>query len=181
MLIDKRSILKEAEARDAAARTLRAAEEKRKQAEEKNARSAAQRSFTWNVGFGKGEPVMTKEKVAKKVEESAVNAKAAAKETAAKAEPVKAAAAPAKKPVIAKKAVAKKPAAKAAAPKEKVFVQFEGKEIDTASITAEAVKTYKASHKDAVVKTVVVYVKPEESAAYYVINGDASPEYRIDL
>ena len=33
----------------------------------------------------------------------------------------------------------------------------------------------------AAVSEFVVYVKPEENAAYYVINGEGSDSYRIDL
>lgn len=225
MLIDKRSILKEAEARNAAARTLQAAEEKRKQAEEKVARSAACK-LEKKLNLEKGETEMTKEKATKKsvdVEKAAQAAKETAEKTAeavgqAASKAVKAAeknpvasAAVKKAEKAAEKAADKavreaKPAVKKAAksateksrkaadtvkktvrkavakkPEETVYIQFEGKEIDMKELTDAAVKAYQEAHKGAEIKSVEIYVKPEESAAYYVVNGDAAPEYRIDL
>ena len=69
------------------------------------------------------------------------------------------AAAPAKKP-------ARKPAVKST-----VTVQFAGKEFKTADI----VESVKAAYTgEAPIKTVDVYVKPEEGKAYYVVNGDVT-------
>jgi len=68
-----------------------------------------------------------------------------------------------------------------AAPKCTVTVEFAGKSVDTADAVDRAIKAYMKSHKDAVIKTVALYIKPDESAAYYVVNGDASPSYRIAL
>lgn len=63
---------------------------------------------------------------------------------------------------------------KAAAKKttEEVFVQFAGREFNVAAIVADAKAAFKAAEGRKAVKTCQVYVKPEESAAYYVINGD---------
>ena len=45
-----------------------------------------------------------------------------------------------------------------------------GAQVSTADLVKAAVEDYKASNKDAV-KTVDLYVKPEEHTAYYVVNG----------
>lgn len=219
MLIDKRSILKEAEARNAAARTLQAAEEKRRQAEERVVRSAA-RELEKKPNSEKGDAEMSKEKAPKKnVEvEKAVRA---AKETAEKTvEAVSGAAAKAvkaaensavgpsvkkaekaadkavkeAKPVVRRVAQTASEKSKKAAetvnrtvrkavkkPAETVYIQFEGKEVSAEELADAAVKAYQETHPGVEINTVEVYVKPEESAAYYVVNGDAAPEYRMDL
>ena len=83
---------------------------------------------------------------------------ATAKKTTAKAAETKAAV-PAKK-------TTRKPAVKST-----VTVQFAGKEIKT----AEIVESVKAAYTgEAPLKTVDVYVKPEEGKAYYVLNGDVT-------
>ena len=81
------------------------------------------------------------------------------------------AAAPAaeKKPAAKKTAAAeKKPAAKAEAVVV-TKVQFGGNEYDTAEIAEKAKAAFKAESK-AAIKTVNVYIKPEDNAAYFVIN-----------
>lgn len=85
-------------------------------------------------------------------------AKAAAKE-APKAEAKKA-------ETPAKKAPCKKAAAKKTAAKTAVYVQYAGSEksVDEIVEAAKAAAT-------AEVKDITVYVKPEDNAAYYVING----------
>ena len=93
--------------------------------------------------------------------------KAAAKTTTA----AKKTAAAAKKTV--KKAADKKAEVKkAVAAKNVVQLQFAGKDIAVDAIVEAAKADFKANNKGAV-KTVEVYLKPEENAAYYVINGVA--------
>lgn len=53
-----------------------------------------------------------------------------------------------------------------------VYVQYAGKEIDTAKLEEEAKAAFKAAGHSGTVKTVDLYIKPEENAAYYVINQD---------
>ncbi|MBO5035245.1 MAG: hypothetical protein J6C43_06540 [Oscillospiraceae bacterium] len=77
--------------------------------------------------------------------------------------------APAKKETV-KKTAEKKPAAKkAAAPKAaavKVVLEFQGRQVSADDILAAVMaKAGKA-------KTVEVYVKPEDGAAYYVADGE---------
>ena len=66
---------------------------------------------------------------------------------------------------------AKKPAARTAAPKETVKIQFCGDEYDTADIQ-KAVKADAKGKYAGAVKTVEIYVKPMDKAAYYVINSE---------
>ncbi len=65
---------------------------------------------------------------------------------------------------------------KKAAPKKEVkttlFVQYFGKEVAEKDMIASVKKAWtKAGNKVGDIKTITLYVKPEESAVYYVING----------
>ena len=98
----------------------------------------------------------------------------------------------AKKPAARKTAAAKKPSTKAkanakpanktakvaTAPKETVKIQFGADEYDFAKIKkavdADCKKKFKGK-----IKTIEVYIKPEDKAVYYVVNGDFSD--KIDL
>ena len=114
-------------------------------------------------------------KPAAKVEESKLTEKKA--EVQAKAEEIKTVAKDAVKKVEAKAAPKKrgpKPGSKKA-PKEalkpEVIVQYQGRE----SVLEDAIEKAKgefvaAGHRVSSIKSLQVYVKPEESAAYYVIN-----------
>ena len=110
----------------------------------------------------KAEPAK-KETAAKKVEP-------AKKETAAKKETV------AKKTTTAKKATTKKTEVKAS-----VSVQFDGKSYTTEELVKIAKDVWKYDLKKKVgdFKTVEIFVKPEESMAYYVINGTVMGSFGI--
>ena len=110
------------------------------------------------------EEVKTAPKAAKTAPKAA---KAAAKTTkTAKATKEKKAAKPKAAPKAAKAPKAEKTAASAV----KVFVEYQGKQMDVDAIL-EAVKAA-AGVKRA--KSLEVYVKPEDGAAYYVVNGKDS-------
>jgi len=106
--------------------------------------------------------------------------KAEAKVEAPKAEVKKETAkkAPAKKAATTTK---KAPAKKAAAKVETVItVQFQGNEVSIASVEEKVKAQFVAEgNKASSIKSLNVYVKPEESSAYYVINGDITG--RVDL
>ena len=77
--------------------------------------------------------------------------------------------------------VAKKTSTKKTAPKATVTVEAAGKQFDITAIADKAVAAYKAMNEKASVKTVDVYVKPEEGVAYYVINGEGSADFKVEL
>ncbi|MCR5815353.1 MAG: DUF6465 family protein [Ruminococcus sp.] len=127
---------------------------------------------------------------AEKVEKAVKETKTAAKKTAAKAKTAtkKAAATTktaAKKTAAKAKSTAKTTAAKAKTAakkavenKQAVFVQYGDKEVAALDVL-EAVKAdFKANNKGAV-KSVKVYIKPEDNAAYYVVNDKV--EGKVDL
>lgn len=100
----------------------------------------------------------------------------------AKAEAPKAEAKKAEEPKkeTAKKAPAKRTAAKDI--KTSVVVQFAGKEVTEKDLIAAVKKAYtKKGNKVGDIKTIEIYVKPEESAAYYVVNGVGADDYKIEL
>ena len=80
----------------------------------------------------------------------------------------------------AKKATTKKtPAKKEAAPTE-MILQFQGNEVVVANVEEKIKAAYVAEgHRASSIKSLTVYVKPEEYSAYYVINGDVTG--RVDL
>lgn len=67
----------------------------------------------------------------------------------------------------------------AAAKKTEVYLQYDAKEVDVDAIVAAAKADFKAEKGRVAVKTCQVYLKPQEGAAYFVINGDFSG--KIDL
>ena len=99
--------------------------------------------------------------------------------TAAKAE--KKASPKAEKPA-AKKTTTKKAAAKSAAKpvakKEVVAVQFAGKEYNVDAVVEAAKADFKANNKGSL-RSINVYIKPEDDAAYYVVNGKV--QGKVDL
>ena len=109
-----------------------------------------------------------------------------AKKPAAKKTPAKKTTTKAKTPAKSaeKKATTKtttKTAAKttrATAPVETVKVQFGGDEYDFAEIKKAVEADYKSKFKGKV-KNVEYYIKPEDKAVYYVINGDFSDKIEL--
>ena len=101
------------------------------------------------------EAVVKEEAVAEK---KPASKKSAAKDTAAKE---------------AKDTGAKKAAAKTADKPSKLVVQFAGKEYDSNDIVEMCKAAYKADNSRKQVRSIEVYVKPEENKAYYVVNGKA--------
>lgn len=126
----------------------------------------------------KAEPakaIETKKDTTKKIETKAavlVDAPAEKEEKAAKAAPKKAA---------AKKPAAKKPAAKKAELKTEMFLQFSGKEYSEKDILQKVkdIWTKDLKNKAGDMKDVKIYLKPEENAAYYVVNGDTTGKVEL--
>mgnify|MGYP001622925026 CR=1 FL=1 len=136
----------------------------------------------------KAEPakaIETKKDTTKKLETKAAvlvdtpAEKAAEKTTAKKTAPKKTAA---KKTTVAKKTTAKKTttvkktAAEKAEIKTEIFLQFSGKEYTQDEILQKVkdIWTYDLNNNVDDIKDVQIYLKPEESAAYYVVNGNTT-------
>lgn len=129
----------------------------------------------------KAEKPVAKKAVAKKpVAEKKAEKPAAEKKVAEKKAPAKKAE-KVEKPVAEKKAPAKKAektvkkaAGKKAAEKATVYVQFAGKSFSQDELVkiAKDVWQYDMNMKAEDFKTVEIYVKPEDNAAYFVVNGE---------
>lgn len=112
------------------------------------------------------------------VKTTAAKAETAAKTTAAKAETAAKKTA-AKAETAAKKATAKKPAAKKPAAKKapviNAVLQFNGKECSVAELAEQA----KAGWTGGEVKQINLYIKPEDSRVYVVINGEVAESIEL--
>lgn len=62
-----------------------------------------------------------------------------------------------------------------------VVVEFAGKQIKAKEILAKAEAAYAEAHKGTEIKTLELYISPEQNAAYYVVNGEGSDEFKIEL
>lgn len=126
--------------------------------------------------------VQTEAKVAPKAEvkeASKAEEKAPAKRGAAKKSPARRTAA-AKKD-SEKKTPGRKPAAKKAEVKETVNFQFGGKSYTPENLlrSCKDVWKYDLNGKEEDIKSIELYVKPEENTTYYVINGDVTGSFFI--
>ena len=61
---------------------------------------------------------------------------------------------------------------KAANMKPEIVLQYQGGETDVAALVEAAKADFHSTKKRTLVTSLKLYVKPEEGAAYYVINGD---------
>lgn len=86
-----------------------------------------------------------------------------------------------KKEAPVKKTPAKKAPVKKAETKAVVHLQFDGKSYTNDDLIkiAKDVWKYDLGNKPADFKTVDLYVKPEESRTYYVINGEITGSFGI--
>lgn len=65
--------------------------------------------------------------------------------------------------------------------KSTFYIEYYGKQIDEATLIKEAKAIWtKAGHKAAELKSLNLYVKPEENMAYYVFNDDETGSFSID-
>ena len=103
------------------------------------------------------------------VEETVVEAAPVVEEAVVEVAPVVEEAIEEKEP--AKKAAPKKAAAKKEI-KTSLFVEYGEKQVEDKAIVASVKKAWtKAGNKVGDIKTMALYVKPEEAAVYYVINS----------
>ena len=119
----------------------------------------------------------TKATAKKSTESKAADAKAEAKTTAAKKTATKATTA--KKTTTAKNTTTKK----AAEPAVSYVLQYGGKEVVTSNIleTVKKIWVEKFQGKLEEIKTIDIYMKPEENRAYFVVNGLSNGDYFVEL
>ncbi len=114
-------------------------------------------------------PAKTEEKVAEVKKETA---KPEAKKETAKAT---------EKKTAIKKTAIKKTAAKKSAVKETIYLQYLGKEINKDDVvkSVKDVWTKQLKRKVGELQSIDLYLKPEENAVYYVINGEETGSLNI--
>ena len=107
-------------------------------------------------------------------------------------DPAEKSAAPAKKPRKPRAKKAETPEAPAEpkkrgrkpkdnGPELKTILQIGEAEFDITDIALKAYKEYKRVHKRKVVSDFRIYVKPEENAAYFTVNGEGAEEFKVEL
>lgn len=106
------------------------------------------------------------------------------KEEPIKAEPAKTEAALAAKAAPKKAAASKKESAepaKKAEIKTSICLQFEGKEVTEKEVLKKIKEVWTKMYKNKIgdIKTVDIYLKPEEAKAYFVVNSETTGE--VDL
>ena len=116
----------------------------------------------------------TKAEIEADAKKAAAKAKRDAKKAAAAAEKVAATAVQATKDAVVEGRQVAEKISRTRVPVPEIVVQYAGDEIGTAALTDAAVAQFKSSHKRAKITEIKLYVKPEDHAAYYVINGDFS-------
>ena len=74
---------------------------------------------------------------------------------------------------------AKKAVARVRKPTTKIFLQYYGKEISQEELSNRVLAQFKEMYEDVQAKKLEIYLKPEDNAAYYVINSEYTG--KIDL
>ena len=88
-----------------------------------------------------------------------------------------------KKPAAAAKEEIKETVKETVKPEieKSVVVEFGGRQVAAKDVLAQAEKAYAKTHPGTVIKSMELYISPEQNAAYYVVNGEGSDDFRIDL
>lgn len=132
-----------------------------KESVEKTAKAVKESAQETAAVVAEAAPVMT-EAARESVKETAGKAKSAAKKAGARTRTA------AKKVSDAAKAESHKRAVSRI--EKKVVLQYQGREVEEAALVEAATAAFRESSK-AIIKTIELYLKPEENAAYYVVNG----------
>lgn len=117
----------------------------------------------------------------KAAEEKKVNTVAKAEKTVEKTAPAVETKAEEVKPAAKKSTVKKAPAEKKVTKKQTLYLQFAGKEIQDKEIMdkVKEIWTKELGNKLKDMADVKVYLKPEESCAYYVVNDEVSGKFYL--
>ena len=138
-------------------------------------KEAAKKEVKTTVAEETAEKVTTVEKVAEK----AAEVKEAVKEKVAEVKETTKAA----KAETAEKAEPKKTPGRKAAVKEEFVLEFAGKQITQEEIKKKVKENWTKVQKNKIkdIKTIKVFLQPENSCAYYTINDEGNDSYKIEL
>lgn len=126
----------------------------------------------------------TKAVVAAETSEAVAVAEEKAVETEKAVEEVKEIkAAPVKKETVEKAEQPKKAPGRKAAVKEEFVLEFAGKQITQDEIRKKVKENWTKVQKNKIkdIKTIKVFLQPENSCAYYTINDEGNDSYKIEL
>ncbi|MBR6359385.1 MAG: hypothetical protein IKS11_07020 [Lachnospiraceae bacterium] len=116
-------------------------------------------------------------KVAKASAETAKKAVSATKKAAkASGETVKKAAAATKKAV---KETGSKVTTPAAVKNAEITLQYQGSDFDVTNIALKAQEVFRSTGSKTPIKSLKVYLKPEDRTAYYVVNGNITGAFAL--
>ena len=138
-------------------------------------KEAAKKEVKTTVAEETAEKVTAVEKVAEK----AAEVKEAVKEKVAEVKETTKAA----KAETAEKAEPKKTPGRKAAVKEEFLLEFAGKQITQEEIKKKVKENWTKVQKNKIkdIKTIKVFLQPENSCAYYTINDEGNDSYKIEL
>ena len=138
-------------------------------------KEAAKKEVKTTVAEETAEKVTAVEKVAEK----AAEVKEAVKEKVAEVKETTKAA----KAETAEKAEPKKTPGRKAAVKEEFVLEFAGKQITQEEIKKKVKENWTKVQKNKIkdIKTIKVFLQPENSCAYYTINDERNDSYKIEL
>lgn len=138
-------------------------------------KEAAKKEVKTTVAEETAEKVTAVEKVAEK----AAEVKEAVKEKVAEVKETTKAA----KAETAEKAEPKKTPGRKAAVKEEFVLEFAGKQITQEEIKKKVKENWTKVQKNKIkdIKTIKVFLQPENSCAYYTINVEGNDSYKIEL
>ena len=138
-------------------------------------KEAAKKEVKTTVAEETAEKVTAVEKVAEK----AAEVKEAVKEKVAEVKETTKAA----KAEKAEKAEPKKTPGRKAAVKEEFVLEFAGKQITQEEIKKKVKENWTKVQKNKIkdIKTIKVFLQPENSCAYYTINDEGNDSYKIEL
>ena len=138
-------------------------------------KEAAKKEVKTTVAEETAEKVTAVEKVAEK----AAEVKEAVKEKVAEVKETTKAA----KAETAEKAEPKKTPGRKAAVKEEFVLEFAGKQITQEEIKKKVKENWTKVQKNKIkdIKTIKVFLQPENSCAYYTINDEGNDSYTIEL
>lgn len=70
---------------------------------------------------------------------------------------------------------------KKTAPETTVMIEYAGRQLSMEEIVKKASEAFVSANPDTEIKTLEVYVQPEENVAYYVVNGEGSEHFKVEL
>lgn len=82
------------------------------------------------------------------------------------------------KDVVTEKTVRTKKQPKAV---QTTYIELLGKQIDLNELTKRAEEDFLKLHEDVVIKDINIYINVSECVAYYVVNGIAEDDFKINL